>query len=375
MAALRRLLRRLLPSSLFGRLALLLSVAALASHGLALTMLFQLGPPPDLRMEPPPVAPPLMRPVSKPFIEFHRQPPPPRPPEGAVLGLPGVWLDIGVRLAALVVAAWIGARWLSAPIRRLASAAKALGQDIDHPPLPEVGPSECRDASRLFNQMQSQIRQQLNESDRFVAAVSHDLRTPLTRLRLRAEALGDCAQKHAFQHDIVQMDQMITATLDYLRGTAQEEPLVQLDVQSLVECLADDQLAVGHEVSVGGSAAPLPAQLSALRRCIGNLVDNAIRYGGAAHIQLLDSAEQLCIEVHDRGPGLPESELGKVLAPFYRFELPRYGQRGPVGRDIGVGLGLSIAHDIARRHQGTLLLRNGDSVGLVASLQLPRQPA
>ncbi len=287
-------------------------------------------------------------------------------PEMSIWSMPGLWLDIGVRLSALVLAAWIGARWLSEPIRRLARAAKALGQDIDHPPLTEDGPLECREASQVFNQMQAQIRQQLQERDRFVAAVSHDLRTPLTRLRLRAEGLADPAQKHAFQNDVVEMDAMITATLDYLRGAVDEEAFVRLDVESLVQSMADDQLACGHTVRITGNAAPVWAQASALRRCIGNLVENAIRYGGAAHIQLKDAADCLLVEIMDPGPGLPESELEQVLAPFYRVEASRNRHHG------GVGLGLSISHDIARKHRGSLQLRNGAAAGLVATLRLPR---
>ncbi|WP_367849087.1 ATP-binding protein [Rhodoferax sp. WC2427] len=341
-------LKRLLPATLFGRLALLLCVAVLASHVLALTMVLGLGRPLE---------------GGAGMGSGHRPPP---PPGMSIWDMPGLWLDIGVRMSALVLAAWIGARWLSEPIRRLARAAKALGQDIDHPPLAEDGPLECREASQVFNQMQAQIRQQLRERDRFVAAVSHDLRTPLTRLRLRTESLADAAQKQAFQNDVVEMDAMITATLDYLRGAADEEAFVLLDVHSLVHSMADDQLACGHTVRVTGSAAPVRAQASAMRRCIGNLVDNAIRYGGAAHIRLSDGAYWLRIEVVDAGPGLPESELEQVLAPFYRVEASRNRHHG------GVGLGLSISHDIARKHRGSLQLRNGDSAGLVATLRLPR---
>jgi protein-histidine pros-kinase len=279
---------------------------------------------------------------------------------------PGLWLDIGVRLGALVLAAWFAARWLAAPIRRLARAAHALGEDIAHPPLPEDGPEECREASRVFNQMQAQIRQQMQERDRFVAAVSHDLRTPLTRLRLRTEGLADPAQKRAFQNDVVEMDAMITATLDYLRGAADAEAFVRLDLESLVHSMAEDQLACGHTVHVTGNAAPVRAQASALRRCIGNLVENAIRYGGAAHIQLQDGVDGVCIEVMDPGPGLPEAELDQVLAPFYRVEASRNRHHG------GVGLGLSISVDIARKHRGSLQLRNGETAGLVATLRLPR---
>ncbi len=360
MASLKLIFARLLPATLFGRLAWLLSVAVLVSHVLALTMMFQLRPPMPMpgggvdlfawNLEPP-------------DSDFAEPGPAPALWGGMV---PGLWLDIGVRLGALVLAAWFAARWLSEPIRRLARAAHALGQDIDHPPLPEDGPEECREASRVFNQMQAQIRQQLQERDRFVAAVSHDLRTPLTRLRLRAEGLADAAQKQAFQNDVVEMDAMITATLDYLRGVADEEAFVRLDVHSLVQSMADDQLACGHTVRISGSAAPVLAQASALRRCIGNLVENAIRYGGAAHIQLKDAADYLLVEIMDPGPGLPESELEQVLAPFYRVEASRNRHHG------GVGLGLSISHDIARKHRGSLQLRNGATAGLVATLRLPR---
>lgn len=342
---------RLLPATLFGRLALLLCVAVLASHVLALNMMFQFDPP---------------VPTGDGMGPGNRPPPPPPGRAMTVLAMPGLWLDIGVRLSALVLAAWIGARWLSEPIRRLARAAKALGQDIDHPPLAEDGPLECREASQVFNQMQAQIRQQLRDRDRFVAAVSHDLRTPLTRLRLRAESLADPAQKRAFQNDVVEMDAMITATLDYLRGAADDEAFVRLDIEALVHSMADDQLACGYTVRITGSAAPLRAQASALRRCIGNLVDNAIRYGGAAHIQLTDGADCLLVAVIDPGPGLPECELEQVLAPFYRVEASRNRHHG------GVGLGLSISHDIARKHRGSLQLRNGATAGLVATLRLPR---
>ncbi|HNV60818.1 MAG TPA: ATP-binding protein [Rhodoferax sp.] len=349
----RAALLRLMPATLFGRLALLLFVAVLASHVLAFTLMFELrpGPPPGFGRGPdgfpggPPRHPPLLH--------------------------PGLLLDIGVRLAALMLAAWIGARWLSQPIRRLASAAHELGRDIHQPPLVEGGTTECREATRVFNLMQAQIRQQLGERDRFVAAVSHDLRTPLTRLRLRAEGLVDSEEKSRFGRDIMEMDHMITATLDYLRGAVDEEPFSWLDINALVATIADDREACGDSVQVQGEVRPLTAQVSALRRCIGNLVDNAIRYGGQASIRLMDTPEYVCIEVCDNGPGIPEAELEKVLAPFYRVEGSRNRNTG------GVGLGLSIAHDIARKHQGRLILKNnvegGNGKGLVATLQIPRK--
>ena len=341
-------MQRWLPSTLLGRLALLLFVAVIASHVLALTLMFELGPgaPPHS-----PPMPPGMAPASHPPRSFWQL---------------GLVLDISVRLAALMLAAWWGARWLSQPIHRLARAARELGADIHRPPLPEDGTTECREASRVFNQMQARIRQQLAERDRFVAAVSHDLRTPLTRLRLRAENLHDGTERERFARDIGEMDAMITATLDHLRGVASAEPVVLLDIHALLQSIADDEQACGHAVSLVGQSAPLAGQVGAMRRCIGNLVGNAVRYGGGAEITLSDGAQAVHIVVRDHGPGLPLPELDKVFAPFYRVEESRNRHSG------GMGLGLAIAHDIVQSHQGQLELRNAPDGGLVATVVLPR---
>ncbi|WP_422832888.1 ATP-binding protein [Variovorax sp. HJSM1_2] len=366
-------LQRCVPRSLFGRLALLLVVAVLASHVLALTLMFEFhlgpgprpgGPPPGLALAQrgPPPASPWMEPDGE--VWGAESGPPPH--EGRGPHPTGLLIDIGVRLAALLLAAWIGARWLAEPIRRLVRAARALGDNIEGPPLPVDGTTECREASQVFNEMQARIRQQLADRDRFVAAVSHDLRTPLTRLRLRTESLEAEPLQRQFRQDIAEMEEMIRSTLDYLSGNAHAEPEVPLDVASLIDSMAEDLRDMGQSVQVAGTAAPLQAQVSALKRCIGNLVENAVRYGGSAEVSLHDEPAQLRIDVADRGPGLPEEELGKVLAPFYRVESSRNRNHG------GVGLGLSIAHDIARRHGGQLLLRNREQGGLVASLVLPR---
>jgi signal transduction histidine kinase len=350
MASLRATVARLLPDSLFGRLALLLMVAVVSSHVLALTLMFELRPPPPF---PPQFSPP----------GFPGGPPP--------LFQLGLLLDIAVRLSALTLAAWVGAKWLSEPMRKLASAARELGSDIHRAPLVEEGTSECRETTRVFNQMQTRIREQLEQRDQFVAAVSHDLRTPLTRLALRAEALQDPQERMRFGKDIVEMDEMIRATLDYLRGAADPEPMVLLDVGSLVSSMVYDCQDCGQAVALvdGAPAAPLSAQASSLRRCIGNLVENAVRYGVRARIAVLDSSEALQIVVSDDGPGIAEHELVPVLTPFYRVESSRNRNSG------GVGLGLATASDIARRHAGALQLRNGPNGGLVATLTLPRHAA
>ena len=226
-------LRRCLPDTLFGRLAALLIVAVIASHVLALTLMFELRPaPPHGHAGGPP------GPVTQAGLPGGPPPPPgpgPRAPRPSPADVPpglhlGLLLDIGVRLAALMAVAWWAARWLTRPLHRLATAAQELGRDIGRPPLPEDGTRECRDASRVFNQMQARIRQQLAERDGFVAAVSHDLRTPLTRLRLRTEALQDPREQQSFGRDIAEMDAMISATLDHLRGVAGAEPWVLLDL-------------------------------------------------------------------------------------------------------------------------------------------------
>jgi signal transduction histidine kinase len=345
------LIRRLLPDSLFGRLALLLLGFVLVSHALALTMMFELMPPP---------------PGSPHGGELGGPRHPGRPP----LLQAGMLLDIGVRLSAPMLAAWIAARWMARPMSRLSDAAHELAHNTggSAAPLPVLGVRECRDATRVFNDMQAQIRRQIDERNRFVAAVSHDLRTPLTRLRLRAEGLTEPEARRHFCRDIGEMDLMIHATLDYLRGAAEAEAPVPLDVQALAESIAEDQREAGHAVQVVGRAAPLLAQPSALQRCLRNLVENAVRYAGAAEIHLLDDGAMLAIEVRDRGPGIPAAELDRVLEPFYRVEGSRNRQHG------GVGLGLSIARDTALHHGGTLKLGLRDGGGLVASLRLPRQP-
>ncbi|QHJ00272.1 two-component sensor histidine kinase [Xylophilus rhododendri] len=365
---------RALPSSLFGRLALLLFVVVLASHALVLTVMVEFHPWPGFDGPPPSFeagqgaasgtrADPGTRPPQPPGTFAHG-------PGGMPIDA-GMLFDIGVRLTALLFAAWIGARWLSEPVQRLADAARDLGGDINRLPLAEAGTTECREATRVFNGMQARIQRQIADRDRFVAAVSHDLRTPLTRLRLRAESLPDEEDRSSFRRDIAEMDAMIRDTLDYLLGVAQAEASVRLDVEALVCSFADDHADAGlpGSIAVSGSAAPMFGQPGALRRCIGNLIENALRYGGDAEIMLKDTPQALSIAIADRGPGLAPEELENVTKAFYRVESSRNRHSG------GVGLGLSIAQEIAQRHGGKLLLSNREGGGLIAELQFARNAA
>ncbi|QDL56833.1 HAMP domain-containing protein [Rhodoferax aquaticus] len=365
----RRCLGVLVPQSLFGRLALLLMVAVISSHVLALTLVFELMPRP---LGPPPV----MLPVPVAGVADMAMPPSPNgsppwaqaghppPPPGLQMGL---LLDIGIRLGALMLAAWVGARWLSQPIRSLAGAAQELGHNIYRAPLPEQGPKECVEATRVFNHMQLRICEQLAQRDQFVAAVSHDLRTPLTRLALRAQGLRSSQERERFGQDIAEMDDMIRTTLDYLRGAADAEARVLLDMDSLVRSIAHDCQDCGQDVQLlpSVSVTPMRVQPSAMRRCISNVVENAVRYGQRARIGMEEQSGVLRITVRDDGPGIPETEQERVLAPFYRLEGSRNRNSG------GVGLGLATTHDVARRHGGTIVLRNHPDGGLAACITLP----
>ena len=249
----------------------------------------------------------------------------------------------------------------------LGEAADALGRDITRPPLNEnKGPREVRRAAQAFNTMQTRITNYIQDRERFLAAVSHDLKTPITRLRLRAELLDDGPVRDKILHDLNDMETMTVATLNFIRGEQQHEESKPVDIMALLETLQDDRQSMGQKVSINGSASPYPAQPMALRRCLENLIDNAIKYGEQADVQLNDTQQQLLIRIIDHGPGIPEQQLDEVFKPFHRLEASRNRETG------GAGLGLSIARTIARAHGGDLTLHNHNKGGLEAVLSLPR---
>ena len=294
-------------------------------------------------------------------------PPPPRRPRGG-RGFGPPRLGLLFQLAAIVAASWVGARLLARPVQRLASSAGRLAQDVHAPPLDEdSGPAEARDAAKAFNHMQQRIRTQLAQQSRFLAAVSHDLRTPLTRMSLRIEGVDDNQVRYRLRQDLAEMNGLIDATLYYLRerdGAA--APRQRVDVHALLQAVVDDATEIGQDVSLSGGAEPLLAYPAELRRAVVNLVENAHRYGGSARIALADSAERVVIDVCDDGPGIPPEEMARVLEPFYRLESSRNRATG------GVGMGLSIAADIVSRHGGELSLANRPEGGLRVRIVLPR---
>lgn len=275
------------------------------------------------------------------------------------------WLLL--RLVGSALTAWIAARWLSLPIKRMADAAQELGDNLQRAPLAEnCGPLEVRQASVVFNQMQAHLQQQIAERSGFLAAISHDLRTPLTRLKLRAEKINVPELQTDIRRDLDEMTRMIDETLNYLREDNHAEAYQLLDVTALVNSIAEDMAEMGYTVTVDGQALPVMAQPLALRRCLGNLIENAVHYGNQAHISLHDSPVKLLIEVLDAGAGIPENQLETVFTPFYRVEDSRNRHTG------GAGLGLSIAREIALKHHGQLSLQNIRDGGLKATLELPR---
>lgn len=277
-------------------------------------------------------------------------------------------LSVLVLLAAVILLSLLAVRWITRPLKTLADAAEELGKDINRPPLPETGPVEVARAARALNTMQARLSRYLRDRTRIFAAMSHDLKTPITRLRLRAELLDDPQIRQKFSKDLEEMEAMVGATLDFMRGMENEERSQRVDVAALLESLQADAREIGGRVDIEGAAlAPYAGRPQALKRCLGNLIDNAVKYGKSARVVVDDNAARLRISIRDEGPGIPEAELERVFEPFHRLESSRSRDSG------GTGLGLSIARNIAELHGGTLVLKNIPAGGLEAILTLPRR--
>ena len=276
-------------------------------------------------------------------------------------------LSLAVLLAAVVGLSLVAVRWATRPLNALADAADELGQNIDRPPLQESGPIEVIRAAHAFNTMQSRLKEYLRERTAVLAAMSHDLKTPVTRLRLRAELLTDPQLRLKFTKDLEEMESMVSAALDFLRGFEAGESSKPVDMMALLESLQADMVEIGSQVSIEGkSLKPYTGKPAALKRCLANLVENAVKYGKSALIKVDDNDERLEIRIQDEGPGIPTAELARVFDPFYRLERSRSRETG------GTGLGLTIAKSIAEGHGGRLTLQNRSGGGLEARLVLPR---
>ena len=265
----------------------------------------------------------------------------------------------------LGVSVW-AVRRVTAPLGEIAQAAERLGRDITAQPLAEIGTNEMRRAVQAFNRMQERLRRFVQDRTRMLAAISHDLRTPLTSLRLRAEDVENAGERERMLAAIDEMIVMIEATLAFARDEAAAAPRRRIDLTALVASVVDDMVAAGQTVSM--AAAPsviLECEPGALKRAVSNLIDNAAKYGKAAHLSIRTTPGAVEITVDDEGPGIPEAELTRVFQPFYRLESSRSRDTG------GIGLGLAIALSVVQAHGGEIALTNRQGGGLRATVRLP----
>jgi signal transduction histidine kinase len=378
--------------TLFKRLFLLMWFGLAASHLIAFLVTNQVHAPPgggDSAIGRLPVLPSLP-PMGDPPGSMQRRgpppgsppgPPPDRPPGPPQRGAPdagpgglpaaALWLDYGVRFLAIGVVAWFGARWLSAPMRRLAAASEALGRALGHgrrgePLDARRGTLEVRQTAQVFNTMAQRLHAQFDAQSLLMAAISHDLRTPLARLRLRLETMQDQPQTARCIADVHEMDALIASVLGMLREQHASAAPQRVDIAALAQSLVDDLVEQRAPACI--TAAPpagvaiVLAQPAALRRVLGNLIGNALGHGGAARVSIELRAGAVHVAIDDDGPGIPADQLETAFEPFQRLAR---------ADAAGSGLGLYIARDLAQRNGAALTLANRAGGGLRAELALP----
>ncbi|MGY3034452.1 signal transduction histidine kinase [Bradyrhizobium sp. USDA 4354] len=278
----------------------------------------------------------------------------------------GLWTSTLLFLVASItlLGIWAG-RALSSPLSAFARAAENFSLNRSSPPLPESGPEEIRSAARALNRMRERITALMNDRTRMLAAISHDLRTPITRLRLRSEYIEDQAQRAQTVHDLDQMQSMLESVLALLRSESPAKPTL-VDVAALLEMVCEQFSDCGHAVSYSGpDRAAFVLRPDEIIRAVTNLVQNATRFGTDVEVALLISGDQLVIDVSDNGPGIPDERKAAMLEPFVRGEDAR-----TMDETAGFGLGLSIAQAIVTAHDGTLQLLDNEPNGLRVRLQL-----
>jgi len=370
--------------TLFLRIFLLLLVAFTVSSWLAFEVFRATAPPPPWR-EPPPqreampalsggTPPPAML---APGQGWPGRPHPRQPP----------WLSIGldaaIKIMTVALAAWVAARALSQPMRRLADAARRLGQSVSPsagvgiavaPPQldDERGTREVRETARVFNDLSRQLKSDFDTQRLMLATVSHDLRTPLTRLRMRLAELEAHPAARSAIDDVRQMDELIEGLLALFRPPAPAPgDAGRIDAFALVQAIVDDLAPGGPEVTLSGTSATTRCPPAAFRRMVENLIENAIRHGGgqgSVEVEVTAGPANVCVGVMDRGPGLSAEQLASAGTPFLRWA----GPETDGGRRAGLGLGLYITRALAERAGGRLELAARRGGGLCATLQLPR---
>lgn len=273
-------------------------------------------------------------------------------------------LALGALIALIVT--WL-LRRATRPLQQLANQAEEFGRGQNIPPLVESGPREVSDTLAAFNRMQTRLNRFVQDRTQMLAAISHDLRTPLTSLRLRSEFLPESEDKERMQQTLAQMEEMLKATLSFARDDNNSDPSREVDLASLLESLCDDYQDAGRAVEFQASAKLIYAcRPTLIRRALQNLIDNALTYAGHAQVECSLEAQQIVLRVLDSGPGIPESQLEQVFQPFVRLDEARNTE------SASVGLGLAIARTLVHQHGGDITLHNRPTGGLCASILLPR---
>ena len=277
---------------------------------------------------------------------------------------PKALLPLLLVAVAVALVAWWTARRVVGPMRALAVGADRLGRGLDAGPLPMTGPSEVRNTTLAFNRMQDRLTRFVAERTHMLAALNHDLRSPLTAMRLRIEMLDETEDSVRLKSLVEEMQVMVEATLEFARGVAKAEPEATVDLAALLADIVSD---VGGDRANLAPSRPVPVTIRPhmLNRALRNLIDNAVRYGDVANVTLTQEPGTVIITIADSGPGLPKDQLEAAFEPFVRLEGSRNRDTG------GVGLGLAIARTIVQAHGGTVLLRNRAGGGLDAIVRLP----
>ena len=272
-----------------------------------------------------------------------------------------------VMLISVVIFSAIVVNQVTKPLAEFAHAAQRLGVDVNAPPLPEHGPREIRRVAQAFNQMQNRIRRFVKDRTQMIAAISHDLGTPIARMRLRAEFVEDDEQQKKMISDLDEMEKMVSSALSFARDDVIREPLKTVDFRTLIQRVCDDLGDTGFNIylDVNNEVMPYDCHPAVLRRAFANLIENAARYGQVAHVSAIRKEKSIEILIDDEGPGIPLDQQEDVFKPFYRLETSRNRETG------GTGLGMTVARTIIRAHGGDIVLSNRQEHGLRVKIHLP----
>ena len=275
-------------------------------------------------------------------------------------------LSLGVMTVAVIAVSGLAVYHINGPLRTFAGAERRLGTNINAPPLPVKGPLELRAAITAFNDMQERLKRLISDRRQMLAAVSHDLRTPITLLRLRTEFVENDSEREKMLATLTDMEQMVESILRFVRDDAAHEEVQSVDLVALINAICDDISDLGGKAAFSGpDKLVYPCRPIVFKRALTNLIENAVKFGGSASVRLRDTGENIQISVEDEGPGMPESQLEAVFDPFYRIESSRSRDTG------GVGLGLSVARSIVDAHGGQIVLANRPTGGLQVMVELP----